>query len=74
MIVRSQALIVGHSPSYPTFSIHQNPRRTKKGKVRIGTMDLKIASIAKSLDVLLLTANEKDFSQVPGLRRENWLR
>jgi len=46
----------------------------KKAKVRIGTMDLKIASIAKSLNVLLLTANEKDFGQVPGLRRENWLR
>ncbi|MFN0076686.1 MAG: type II toxin-antitoxin system VapC family toxin [Prosthecobacter sp.] len=45
----------------------------RKAKVRIGTMDLKIASIALSQDVLLLTANARDFAQVPGLRFENWL-
>ena len=41
--------------------------------IRIGTMDLKIASIALVNDALLLTANTRDFSQVPGLRCENWL-
>jgi len=45
----------------------------RKARVRIGTMDLKIASIALSRDVLLLTANARDFAQVPGLRFENWL-
>lgn len=45
----------------------------RKAKVRIGTMDLKIASIALSRNVLLLTANARDFAQVPGLRFENWL-
>ena len=40
---------------------------------RIGTMDLKIASIALAHDALLLTANARDFGRVPGLRFENWL-
>jgi len=41
--------------------------------LRVGTMDLKIASIALVNNALLLTANTRDFSQVPGLRFENWL-
>lgn len=40
---------------------------------RIGTMDLKIAAIAKSHDALLLSRNLVDFQQVPELRVENWL-
>ena len=42
-------------------------------KIRIGTMDLKIAAIALAHDALLLTANRRDFEQVPALRFENWL-
>lgn len=42
-------------------------------KVRIGTMDLKIAAIALSNNALLLTANKRDFEQVPGLKFENWM-
>jgi len=41
--------------------------------IRIGTMDLKIASIALSHDAMLLTRNLVDFSKVTGLRCENWL-
>ena len=41
--------------------------------VRIGTMDLKIASITIAHDAILLTRNISDFSKVPGLRVENWL-
>jgi tRNA(fMet)-specific endonuclease VapC len=47
--------------------------RLRKAKVRIGSLDLKIASIALVHDVLLLSANLRDFRQVPGLRVENWL-
>lgn len=47
--------------------------RLRRSIPRVGTMDLKIASIALAQDVLLLTANERDFKQVPGLRFENWL-
>jgi len=42
-------------------------------RVRIGTMDLKIACIALAHDATLLTRNASDFAQVPGLRVENWL-
>jgi tRNA(fMet)-specific endonuclease VapC len=45
----------------------------KKQRLRIGTMDLKIAATPLSNDALLLTANRKDFGLVPGLRFENWL-
>jgi tRNA(fMet)-specific endonuclease VapC len=45
----------------------------RKQRVRVGTMDLKIAAIALQANALLLTANLRDFDQVPGLRVENWL-
>lgn len=41
--------------------------------VRIGSMDLKIASVVIAHEVTLLTRNSTDFAQVPGLRFENWL-
>jgi tRNA(fMet)-specific endonuclease VapC len=45
----------------------------RRQRIRIGTIDLKIASIALVIDALLVTANLRDFSLVPGLRCENWL-
>jgi tRNA(fMet)-specific endonuclease VapC len=42
-------------------------------RVRLGTMDLKIAATALVNDALLLSANRRDFERVPGLRVENWL-
>ena len=45
----------------------------RQGGLRIGTMDLKIASIALEQGALLLSANLRDFQQVPGLRVEDWL-
>ena len=45
----------------------------KRAKIRIGTMDLKIASITLADDAMLLTRNTRDFSRVPGLRFEDWL-
>ncbi len=41
--------------------------------VRIGTRDLKVSAVALATNSLLLTANRRDFEQVPGLRFENWL-
>jgi tRNA(fMet)-specific endonuclease VapC len=45
----------------------------RAAKFRLGTMDLKIAAIAFINQALLLSANCRDFEQVPGLRVENWL-
>jgi tRNA(fMet)-specific endonuclease VapC len=42
-------------------------------RVRIATRDLKIAAISLASNALLLTANRRDFEEVPGLRFENWL-
>lgn len=45
----------------------------KKKRVKVGAQDLKIASIALSTESLLLSANLRDYEQVPGLHVENWL-
>jgi tRNA(fMet)-specific endonuclease VapC len=45
----------------------------RRRRIRIGTMDLKIASIALVNHALLVTANRRDYSLVPNLRCENWL-
>lgn len=45
----------------------------RKAGVKIGTMDLRIASIALEYDATVLTRNLVDFTKVPGLRVENWL-
>jgi tRNA(fMet)-specific endonuclease VapC len=44
----------------------------RRHRIRIGTMDLKIAAIAMSHSATLLTRNLKDFSRVPGLWVEDW--
>ncbi|MBN2580290.1 MAG: type II toxin-antitoxin system VapC family toxin [Pirellulales bacterium] len=44
----------------------------RKAKIRIGTMDLRIASIALANDFTLLTRNLADFRQVPELKAEDW--
>jgi tRNA(fMet)-specific endonuclease VapC len=41
-------------------------------RIRIGTMDLRIASIALSQGLTVLTRNVRDFRQVPGLVVEDW--
>lgn len=45
----------------------------RKG-LNIGPNDLWIAAHALALDAVLVTANESEFSRVPGLKIENWLR
>jgi tRNA(fMet)-specific endonuclease VapC len=44
----------------------------KKGNI-IGSNDLLIAAHALSLDCILVTNNEKEFSRVDGLKIENWV-
>jgi tRNA(fMet)-specific endonuclease VapC len=47
--------------------------RLRKERIRIGTQDLKIAALSVVNSALLLSANMRDFEQVPGLRVEDWL-
>jgi tRNA(fMet)-specific endonuclease VapC len=47
--------------------------RPRSKKIRINTMDLKIASIALAHSATLLSANLRDFRQVPDLSVEDWL-
>jgi tRNA(fMet)-specific endonuclease VapC len=46
--------------------------RLRKARVRIGTMDLRIAAISIANDALLISRNVADFAKVPGLRVEDW--
>ena len=41
-------------------------------KIRVATMDLRIAAIAISKNLVLLTRNSGDFSKVPNLIIEDW--
>lgn len=46
----------------------------RQQRVRIGTMDLRIAATALSKDMTVVTRNLADFGKVPGLRTEDWTR
>jgi tRNA(fMet)-specific endonuclease VapC len=47
-------------------------QRLQRLRIRIGTMDLKIAAIALAHDATLLSRNLADFKKVPDLRVEDW--
>ncbi|NOT47139.1 MAG: type II toxin-antitoxin system VapC family toxin [Acidobacteria bacterium] len=47
-------------------------RELKNSKVRVGTMDLKIAAITIANEAILVTRNLSDFTQVHGLRSQDW--
>ncbi|MFO7902194.1 MAG: type II toxin-antitoxin system VapC family toxin [Pirellulaceae bacterium] len=42
-------------------------------RIRIGTMDLRIASIAMAVGMTVLSRNLVDFQKVPNLSVENWV-
>ena len=46
----------------------------ENGGTPIGSNDLLIAAQAKSLNLIMVTGNVREFSRVPDLRVENWLK
>jgi tRNA(fMet)-specific endonuclease VapC len=44
----------------------------RRSGVRVGTMDLRIASIALARALTVLTRNTVDFERIPNLRVEDW--
>jgi tRNA(fMet)-specific endonuclease VapC len=58
----------------PTEQRYAEVRLALRQGKNIGPNDLWIAAHALALDVILVTNNEKEFSRVPGLKIENWLR
>lgn len=57
-----------HAECYGQLKAEQK----KKGK-NLGSNDLLIAAQAIDLEAILVTANEKEFKQIKGLKIENWL-
>lgn len=47
-------------------------QQLRRARIRIGTMDLKIAAIVIAHDATLLSRNRRDFEKVPGLMCEDW--
>jgi tRNA(fMet)-specific endonuclease VapC len=47
-------------------------RQFRQKGIRIGTQDLRIASITLAHNGIVITRNRKDFEQVPGLTIEDW--
>ncbi len=51
---------------------HERFTLLRKKRIRIGTYDLRIAAIVLTNEGVLVTGNARDFSQVPGLKFEDW--
>jgi tRNA(fMet)-specific endonuclease VapC len=48
--------------------------RLQKSKLRVGTLDLRIAAIALVNDALLVSRTLRDFKRIPDLRVEDWIK
>ncbi|MGG6269867.1 type II toxin-antitoxin system VapC family toxin [Leptolyngbya sp. AN03gr2] len=55
-----------------SFTADQRFREYRSAGIRVGTQDLRIASIVLAQDGVLLTRNLRDFEKVPGLRIQDW--
>ncbi len=63
----SQLEILGYEISADDYF-----REFRQMRIRIGTQDLRIASIALAHKAIIVTRNRKDFEQVPDLVIEDW--
>jgi tRNA(fMet)-specific endonuclease VapC len=58
----------------PVDEFYADVRIALRKGMNIGPNDLWIAAHARALNAVLVTANEDEFSRVPGLKIENWLK
>ena len=56
------------------FDLHcaERAQALRDQRLRVGTLDLRIAATALVHDCTLITRNQQDFSRVPGLHLEDW--
>ena len=47
-------------------------QQLRAARLRVGTLDLKIAAIALTDNLTLLTRNRRDFGRIPGLVLDDW--
>ena len=70
---RAQTMFNRFLASFPTLPFDEAAARAyARVPFRRGKLDRLIAAHALALDIVLITNNERDFSDVPGLRVENW--
>jgi tRNA(fMet)-specific endonuclease VapC len=55
-----------------TVGAHDRFISLRQQGVRIGTQDLRIASVVMEFNGIIVTRNRRDFEQVPGLIIEDW--
>ena len=71
-LIRSAGLVLPFDE--PAARVYAGVRlELEGGGRRLAEPDLRIAAIALSRDVTLVTGNVRHFKRVPGLRVENWL-
>lgn len=81
----SEALVVAYQRLQQTYDLFsdlsvleynliadQTFREFRSAGIRIGTQDLRIATIVLAHDGILLTRNLRDFEKVPDLRTQDW--
>jgi len=71
-VLRALEILALEAPVDATYGLLR--LQLEKAGRPIGANDLLIAAQALTLDVTVVTDNEKEFRQVKGLRCQNWLR
>lgn len=66
-------LVIAEFDTEAAFSYGQIRAELERRGIPIGSQDTLIAGHAASMDVTLVTNNEREFSRVPGLIVENWV-